>query len=62
MPKRRLAPDRVKTKPREAKEGVRSRCPACEEMVTEGTEHKCPRGRNRKNFQNPWAETFLREY
>ena len=31
----------------------RSRCPACEKMVTEGTKHKCPNGRDRDPFINP---------
>lgn len=62
MPKKRLGNIKSKTKPRDASEGIRSKCPACEEFVTEGTEHRCIAGRNRKNFQNPWAETFLGKY
>lgn len=31
----------------------RSRCPACEDFVTEGTKHVCPKGRHRDPFINP---------
>lgn len=35
---------------------AKSRCPGCDNFVLEGTEHKCPRGRDRDPFENPAVE------
>lgn len=35
---------------------IMSRCPQCQEMVKEGSNHQCSRGPDRNPHRNPWEE------
>ena len=38
-----------------------SRCPACLDMIQEGTAHRCPAGRHRDVFESPVVEALRAE-